>query len=59
MQKDTFSTSPDGLFMDILGRIDYESDNLFAEMKSKPPYVRAGKNGFSIITLKNYLNEPR
>jgi hypothetical protein len=45
-------TSPDGLFMDILGRIDYESDNLFAEMKSKPPYVRAGKNGFSLYTQK-------
>jgi len=45
-------TSPDGLLMDILGRIDYESDNLFAEMKSKPPYVRTGKNGFSLYTQK-------
>jgi len=43
---------PDGLFLDILGRIDYESDDKFAEMKSKPPNVRAGRNGFNIATQR-------
>jgi hypothetical protein len=51
-------TSPKDLFIDILGRIDYESQiTKFAEMKSKPPYVRTNKNGFSISTQK-LPNEP-
>jgi hypothetical protein len=54
------SDSPKDLFIDLLGRIDYESNSsgspnssgIFAEMKSKPPYVRTNKNGFSISTQK-------
>jgi hypothetical protein len=59
------SDSPKDLFIDLLGRIDYESNSsgspnssgIFAEMKSKPPYVRTNKNGFSISTQK-LPNEP-
>tara|TARA_R110002126_G_scaffold42957_2_gene123510 strand:- start:1469 stop:2374 length:906 start_codon:yes stop_codon:yes gene_type:complete len=46
------SHNPKDLFIDILGRIDYESMDKLAEMKSKPPYVRTGKKGYSISTQK-------
>lgn len=44
--------TPEGLYLDILGRVDYESNKAFAEMKSKPPYVRQTRNGFSMFTQK-------
>lgn len=46
------SHRPEGLMMDILGRIDYESNNVFAEMKSKPPNVRKLQAGYKLITQK-------
>ena len=37
---------PEGLVLDILGRIDFESEDKFLELKSKPINFRKNKNGF-------------
>ena len=43
---------PDNLFLPIIGRIDYESANKIAELKSKPPYFRLLKTGLKGYTQK-------
>jgi hypothetical protein len=47
------SMSPQGLGIDILGRIDWESDKMFAEQKSKPPSVR----GYDLDNMKIYTQK--
>jgi len=47
------SMSPEGLGIDILGRIDWESEKLFAEQKSKPPSAR----GLNVDSLKIYTQK--
>ena len=47
------SMSPQGLGIDILGRIDWESDKLFAEQKSKPPSAR----GLDLDNIKIYTQK--
>jgi len=44
--------TPQGLILDILGRIDFESENKFLELKSKPINFRKNKNGMSQIIQK-------
>jgi hypothetical protein len=39
--------TPPGLILDILGRIDFESETKFLELKSKPINFRKGKNGLT------------
>ena len=39
--------TPQGLILDILGRIDFESETKFLELKSKPINFRKGKNGLT------------
>jgi hypothetical protein len=41
------SVSHPGLILDILGRIDFESETKFLELKSKPINFRKGKNGLT------------
>ena len=43
---------PDGLILDILGRIDFESETKFLELKSKPINFRKNKNGLGQIIQK-------
>jgi len=43
---------PDNLFLPIIGRIDFESANKIAELKSKPPYFRLLKTGLKGYTQK-------
>jgi len=43
---------PDDLFLDIIGRVDFESKNAIAELKSKPPYFRVLKTGLKGYTQK-------
>ncbi len=43
---------PDDLFLDIIGRVDFESKNAVAELKSKPPYFRVLKTGLKGYTQK-------
>jgi len=43
---------PQGLILDILGRIDFESENKFLELKSKPINFRKNKNGMGQIIQK-------
>ena len=43
---------PEGLVLDILGRIDFESEDKFLELKSKPINFRKNKNGFSTVIQK-------
>jgi hypothetical protein len=49
--------TPQGLILDILGRIDFESENKFLELKSKPINFRKNKNGMGQIIQKlpNYV----
>ena len=47
------SMSPQGLGIDILGRIDWESDTIFAEQKSKPPSAR----GLDLDNIKIYTQK--
>ena len=44
--------TPQGLILDILGRIDFESENKFLELKSKPINFRKNKNGIGQIIQK-------
>ena len=44
--------TPQGLILDILGRIDFESENKFLELKSKPINFRKNKNGMGQIIQK-------
>ena len=44
--------TPQGLILDILGRIDFESENKFLELKSKPINFRKNKNGMCQIIQK-------
>ena len=44
--------TPDGLILDILGRIDFESETKFLELKSKPINFRKNKNGLGQIIQK-------
>ena len=44
--------TPPGLILDILGRIDFESENKFLELKSKPINFRKNKNGMGQIIQK-------
>jgi hypothetical protein len=44
--------TPQGLILDILGRIDFESENKFLELKSKPINLRKNKNGMGQIIQK-------
>ena len=44
--------TPKGLVLDILGRIDYESENIIMELKTKPPNFRQTKNGLSCYKQK-------
>lgn len=43
---------PEGLVLDILGRIDFESEDKFLELKSKPINFRKNKNGFASVIQK-------
>jgi hypothetical protein len=43
---------PKDLMLPIVGRIDWESNNLIAEQKSKPPYFRTIKSGLKGYTQK-------
>ncbi len=44
--------TPPGLILDILGRIDFESETKFLELKSKPINFRKNKNGLGQIIQK-------
>jgi hypothetical protein len=44
--------TPDGLILDILGRIDYESEDKIMELKTKPINFRKTKNGLSAYKQK-------
>lgn len=44
--------TPDGLILDILGRIDYESEDKIMEVKTKPINFRQTKNGLSAYKQK-------
>lgn len=44
--------TPQGLILDILGRIDYESEDKIVELKTKPINFRQGKKGLSTYIQK-------
>jgi len=45
-------TTPKNLILDLLGRIDFESETKFLELKSKPINFRKNKNGLGQIIQK-------
>ena len=50
--EETVSHTPEGLILKIKGKIDFSSDDMFLELKSKPVNFRKNKNGFGTIVQK-------
>lgn len=46
------NSQPDELFLPLVGRIDFESNEMIAELKTKPPYFRDNKSGLKPYTQK-------
>jgi hypothetical protein len=46
------------LFLEIIGRVDFESNDKFAECKVKPPQIKKYKNDFKIYSKKLPEGDP-